>query len=97
MRSQALAVGQDISSPFLEVQGSSRDKDDTEPEEILLFTSSSAASEIAYMLRGDWDNCNGVTIQNSDDAALETACQLLSTEFCFIWSCCALSDQDFNL
>jgi len=36
-------------------------------ESILLFDSIAAASEIALMLNGQWDGCNGVIIAKCDE------------------------------
>ncbi len=46
----------------------------------MLFSSVLAAREVAYMLRGDWDGVNGVTIYQPDAVAVQTALALLKLE-----------------
>lgn len=46
----------------------------------LLFSSTWAAKELAYMLRGDWDDVNAVTIYQTDLVALHNALALLKLE-----------------
>ena len=65
--------------------------------EVVLFGSAKAASEIAWMLRGDWDGFNGVVFSESDSAALATATKLLETEFCQVGAYCSCGDRDFYL
>ena len=43
----------------------------------LLFSSVLAAREVAYMLRGDWDGLNAVTIYQPDAVAVQNALALL--------------------
>lgn len=52
-------------------------------ESILLFDSIAAASEIALMLNGEWDGCNGVIMAKCDEVAVETATKLLETTWCY--------------
>jgi hypothetical protein len=50
----------------------------------LLFNSTQAACEIAYMLRCSYDGCNGIEFpQNYDTFAIRTAIELTKAEFCF--------------
>ncbi len=63
----------------------------------LLFRSAVAAREIAYMLRGDWDRVNAVTIYQPDSVALQNALALLKlelgqeeTEFCHAGEYCSV-------
>ena len=46
----------------------------------MLFSSVLAAREVAYMLRGDWDGVNAVTIYQPDAVAVQTALALLKLE-----------------
>lgn len=39
----------------------------------ILFDSSAAAQEIAYMLRGEWDGLNAIIIEDFDRSALDLA------------------------
>lgn len=49
----------------------------------LLFDSVAAAHEVSFMLRLQWDGCNGVMLTSGfDRAALGTAVDLLGTECC---------------
>lgn len=50
----------------------------------LLFDSPWAARDIAFMLRGEYDGCNMVTLPSTYDSfALGTAIELTGAEFCF--------------
>lgn len=53
------------------------------PKPILLFDSVEKASEIAFMLKGKWDGCNGVAIYPCDEVAVNTAASLLGTSWCY--------------
>lgn len=64
-----------------------------EQQEIVLFGSAKAASEIAWMLRGDWDGSTGVAFAETDGAAIKTATKLLETEFCEVGDYCYLSQE----
>ena len=46
----------------------------------MLFSSALAAREVAYMLRGDWDGLNAVTIYQPDAVAVLNALALLKLE-----------------
>lgn len=46
----------------------------------MLFSSALAARELAYMLRGDWDGLNAVTVYQPDAVAVQTALALLKLE-----------------
>ena len=46
----------------------------------MLFSSVLAAREVAYMLRGDWDGLNAVTIYQPDAVAVLNALALLKLE-----------------
>ena len=46
----------------------------------MLFSSVLAAREVAYMLRGDWDGLNAVTIYQPDTVAVLNALALLKLE-----------------
>jgi len=61
---------------------------------IVLFGSAKAASEIAWMLRADWDRCNGVVFNVPDGIAIETATKLLETELCEVGDNCPCSERD---
>lgn len=63
----------------------------------MLFGSTLAAREIAYMLRADWDGVNAVTIYKPDSVAVQNALDLLRLELgqkeiecCHVRECCAL-------
>ncbi len=41
--------------------------------DVLLFDSAAAASDMAFMLGGQWDGCNGIVLPSSDKVAVNTA------------------------
>lgn len=51
-------------------------------KEYLLFDSSWAAQEIAFMLSGEWDGCNGVVVTKFDHVAVNTAASLVGACWC---------------
>lgn len=53
------------------------------PETVLLCDSVAAASEMAFMLDGEWDGCNSLTLPKSDKVAIEAAASLLETSWCY--------------
>ena len=53
------------------------------PGTVLLCDSIAAASEMAFMLNGEWDGCNSLVIPKSDKVAIETAAGLLETSWCY--------------
>lgn len=54
----------------------------TKSKDILLFDSLIAAEDIAFMLGGEWDGCNGVAVDKCDDIAVNTAASLVGAEWC---------------
>ena len=52
-------------------------------KDILLFDSSQAAEDIAFMLGGQWDGCNSVMLHKCDQVAVNTAASLLRSEWCY--------------
>ncbi|WP_026734895.1 pentapeptide repeat-containing protein [Fischerella sp. PCC 9605] len=50
---------------------------------VLLFDSIAAASEIAFMLGGEWDGCNGAIVSKCDEVAINTAASLMETTWCY--------------
>jgi uncharacterized protein YjbI with pentapeptide repeats len=50
--------------------------------DILLFDSSTAASDIAFMLGGQWDGCNSIVLPSSDKVAVNTAANLVGASWC---------------
>lgn len=53
------------------------------PENVLLCDSIAAASEMAFMLGGEWDGCNSLILPKCDKVAIETAASLLETSWCY--------------
>ncbi|MBD2100347.1 pentapeptide repeat-containing protein [Leptolyngbya sp. FACHB-261] len=49
---------------------------------LLLFDSTVAASEVALMLGGQWDGCNGVSLGSVDKVAVDTAAALMEASWC---------------
>lgn len=50
---------------------------------VLLFDSESAAQEIAFMLGGEWDGCNGIAVHKFDQVAVNTAASLVGAKWCY--------------
>jgi len=59
----------------------------------LLFNSIKAAQEVAYILRGNWDSCNGVEFLAHDFYALKLATALCNAEYCEVGNVCNISDD----
>lgn len=51
--------------------------------DVILCDCATAASEIAFMLGGQWDGCNGIVLSNPDQEAIKTAANLLGTTWCY--------------
>ena len=51
-------------------------------QDVLLFDSSTAAQEIAFMLRREWDGCNGVVMPKCDRVTVDTAANLVGAKWC---------------
>lgn len=49
----------------------------------LLFDSCYAAEDVAFMLGGQWDNCNGVVVSVTDEIAIATAAKLVDARWCY--------------
>lgn len=70
----------------------------------MLFSSALVAREVAYMLRGDWDGLNAVTIHQPDVVAIQNALALLKlelgkeqVEFCHAGEDCYLPGKEQQL
>ncbi|HAA30081.1 MAG TPA: pentapeptide repeat-containing protein [Cyanobacteria bacterium UBA8553] len=50
--------------------------------DVILFDSLNAASDIAFMLGGEWDGCNAVVMANQDEVAVNTVAKLVGTSWC---------------
>ena len=50
--------------------------------QVVLFDSTASASEIAFMLDGEWDNCNSVTLSKYDKVAVSEAAALVEAKWC---------------
>jgi len=57
---------------------------------VLLFDSSGAAQDVAFMLGGQWDECNSVVLPGSDEVAIETAVRLVEARWCYSGKSCTL-------
>ncbi|MEZ2237629.1 pentapeptide repeat-containing protein [Microcoleus sp.] len=53
------------------------------PKTVLLCDSVAAASEMAFMLDGEWDGCNSLILPKCDQVAIEAAASLLETSWCY--------------
>ena len=60
---------------------------------ILLFDSCDAANDIAFMLNGDRDDCNGVFVDKVDEVAINTAAKLIAAKWCFPGASQAVLDR----
>jgi uncharacterized protein YjbI with pentapeptide repeats len=56
-------------------------------ETVLLCDSIAAASDMAFMLKGDWDGCNSLVLSKCDKVAIEAAASLLETSWCYQNTC----------
>ncbi len=52
-------------------------------ETVLLFDSIAAACEIAFMLKGEWDECNSVVLPKCDEVAVNNAAALMKATWCY--------------
>ena len=50
---------------------------------VVLFDSCDAASDIAFMVGGNFDDCNGVAIDKVDEIAINTAANLIQAKWCY--------------
>jgi len=57
---------------------------------ILLFDSPDAARNVAFMLGGQWDECNSVVVLTSDEVAINTAASLVEARWCYSGKSCPL-------
>ncbi|WP_039717658.1 pentapeptide repeat-containing protein [Scytonema millei] len=57
---------------------------------VLLFDSHDAAYNVAFMLNGEWDECNSVVIPSSDEIAIKTAASLVEARWCDSGKSCTL-------
>jgi len=57
------------------------------PETVLLCDSIAAASDMAFMLNGEWDGCNSLVLPKCDKVAIEAAARLLETSWCYQNTC----------
>ncbi len=60
---------------------------------IILFDSVTAASDVAFMLNGEWDKSNGVVMQKCDEIAVEAAANLVGASWCYQSACEAVLIQ----
>lgn len=58
--------------------------------QVLLFDSCHAAGDIAFMLGGKWDRCNGIVLSSSDEIAIDTAANLVEARWCYSGKSCTL-------
>jgi uncharacterized protein YjbI with pentapeptide repeats len=57
------------------------------PETVLLCDSIAPASDLAFMLNGEWDGCNSFVVPKCDKVAIEVAASLLETSWCYQNTC----------
>ena len=49
---------------------------------VVLFDSIASAEELAFMLGGEWDNCNSITLAKYDSVAVKEAAALTGAKWC---------------
>ena len=64
---------QQLTQTFLPIQKGDR---------VILFDSVASANELAFMLGGEWDNCNSVTLAQYDRIAVVEAAALIGAKWC---------------
>jgi uncharacterized protein YjbI with pentapeptide repeats len=57
------------------------------PKTVLLCDSIAAASDMEFMLNGEWDGCNSLVLPKCDKVAIEAAARLLETSWCYQNTC----------
>jgi hypothetical protein len=57
------------------------------PETVLFCNSIAAASDMAFLLNGEWDECKSFVLPKSDKVAIEAAASLLETSWCYKNTC----------
>ena len=57
---------------------------------IVLCDSIASANDLAFMLGGEWDNCNSITLTKCDRVALTEAAALIGTKWCYCGDSVAL-------
>ena len=50
---------------------------------VVLFDSVAGAADVAFMLNGEWDECNGVIMTTCDEVAVNTAANLVGCSWCY--------------
>ncbi|MDM9383729.1 pentapeptide repeat-containing protein [Chlorogloeopsis sp. ULAP01] len=60
---------------------------------VLLFDSIAAANEVAFMLKGEWDGCNGAIVSKCDEVAINTAATLMEAAWCYQGAWVAVSHR----
>lgn len=57
---------------------------------VILLERIASADELAFMLGGEWDNCNSVTLTKYDRVAISSAAALIGAEWCLYGDSVAL-------
>ena len=57
------------------------------PETVLLCDSIAAASDMAFMLNGEWEGCNSLVFPKCGKVAIEAAASLLEISWCYQHTC----------
>ncbi len=60
---------------------------------VVLFDSIASANELAFMLGGEWDNCNSITLTEYDCIAVSEAAALIEAKWCRCGDSIALFSQ----
>ena len=60
---------------------------------IVLCDSIASANDLAFMLGGEWDNCNSITLTSCDRVAVTEAAALIGAKWCYCGDRVALFDK----
>ena len=55
-----------------------------------MFDSCYAAEDVAFILGGQWDKCNSVSLSTCDEIAIDTAANLVGARWCYGGKSCTL-------
>ena len=61
-----------------------------------LLNSVESAREVAFVLKGTWDGCNGVNLADCDYEALKLATALCNAEYCEMGGGCLIHQSPFD-
>ncbi|BAZ44575.1 pentapeptide repeat family protein [Chondrocystis sp. NIES-4102] len=59
----------------------------------ILCDSTASAQELAFMLGGEWDDCNGIVLNKNDVIAVGQAAALINANWCYVGDSMAIFDR----